>query len=251
MRTKQIALVALVLGLSMTTAQQQPAPETGKPAPAAQDPGIARINERKVVVEDCTVHLLESGPEYGQVVILLHGGRFTSEVWREHGVLEALARAGRRVFAPDLPGFGQTKPCSVPKEKFLEKLLPLLTERKPVVLASSMSGAFAFPFLLDHADRVAGFIAVSPAGIDEYRDRLSRITVPVLAIWGEKDTSFPVEVGKRLVEAVPKGELFVMPDAPHPCYLKDPKAFTERILRYLDDLPAERGAPRKLDGDGN
>ena len=50
----------------------------------------------------------DSGVEGAPAVLLLHGYPESSYMWRE--VLPALAQAGRRGLAPDLPGFGDSDP---------------------------------------------------------------------------------------------------------------------------------------------
>lgn len=51
--------------------------------------------------------MLAVGPETGAPVVLLHGIPASAELWRE-GLLN-LSAAGFRVYAPDLPGYGQTR----------------------------------------------------------------------------------------------------------------------------------------------
>ena len=46
----------------------------------------------------------EQGPADGPVALLLHGYPESSHMWR--GVMPAVAAAGWRAVAPDLPGFG-------------------------------------------------------------------------------------------------------------------------------------------------
>ena len=50
----------------------------------------------------------EAGPADGPVALLVHGYPSSSFMWRRP--LEALADAGWRAVAPDLPGFGDSEP---------------------------------------------------------------------------------------------------------------------------------------------
>jgi pimeloyl-ACP methyl ester carboxylesterase len=63
---------------------------------------------RWIEVEGARVHYLIEGPEGGRPIVLLHGASFQAEIWKEIGMMEALAEAGYLVYAVDLPGFGKS-----------------------------------------------------------------------------------------------------------------------------------------------
>ena len=62
---------------------------------------------RWIEVEGGRVHYLIEGDDKGRPVILLHGSRFQAETWKQIGTMKALAQAGYKVIAVDLPGYGQ------------------------------------------------------------------------------------------------------------------------------------------------
>ncbi len=107
---------------------------------------------------------LVAGPEGGRPVLLLHGANFSSSTWERLGTLERLAGAGYRALAIDSPGFGRSPGWAFDREALLASLLIVLDLQQPVVLAPSMSGLVAFPLILRHPERVAGFVAIAPAG---------------------------------------------------------------------------------------
>ena len=151
------------------------------------------ITPHNVNVAGSALRYLEAGPPGATTVLLLHGGRFTSETWRELGTIASLADAGHHVVAVDLPGYGHSEASQVPRYDYLGQALEQLwPASRFVVVSPSMSGGFSMPFVARHPDRVAGYVPVAAAGIDDYRAVLEAVDVPTLVVWGEQDQVIPV-----------------------------------------------------------
>jgi abhydrolase domain-containing protein 14 len=190
-------------------------------------------------VEGGRVHYLIEGREGGRPVVLLHGASFTAETWKEIGTMAALAQAGYLAYAIDLPGHGKSSPSLGTPRTWLRVLLDLLKIEQPVVVSPSMSGRFALPLVTEEPQRVSGFVAVAPVGIPQYQDSLDRISVPVLAVWGEHDDTIPLEQADVLVNGVKRGRKVIIPGGSHAPYMSDPAAFHAALLEFLGEIAPE------------
>ncbi|MBU6424465.1 MAG: alpha/beta hydrolase, partial [Chloroflexi bacterium] len=75
------------------------------------------------------------------------------------------------------------------------------------------------------------------------KDRLPRITLPMLLLWGDQDAFSPVEMGVELARLLPNMPLQLMPGTGHQCYNDDPAAFNEVVLDFFTRPPLSSSGP--------
>ncbi len=195
------------------------------------------VTSQSIGIKSKNVHYLESGAHHSKNVLLLHGASFSAETWRQIGTLDILAKEGYRAVAVDLPGFGGSSGSLEMDAKQLRQwigeLLTALEMERPVVVAPSMSGRLVLPWLIADSEGASGLVAVAPVAIAEHAKSLKKIAVPVLAIWGERDSLVPQAHADMLVEAVADGEKAIIRRASHAAYMNDPGAFHFEVLSFL------------------
>lgn len=125
------------------------------------------VRSEEVDVQGTPVHVLRAdGPADGTPHLLIHGLGGAATNWLE--VLPALARLGP-VLAPDLPGFGRTRPPRPgasrvgANARFLRALLDRLGWDRVVLHGNSMGGMLGV-LLAEHApERIDRLVLTSPA----------------------------------------------------------------------------------------
>lgn len=133
------------------------------------------------------MHLRETGPADGPVVLLVHGSVIGGYAWREWQ--KPLADAGYRVIAPDLLGYGYSdRPDVAYTRDFytrqLAELLDALKIRVPVhIVGVSMGGAVVTAFAAQMSARVRSVTLIAPAGGGRDSIVSDKLLWPVLGDW--------------------------------------------------------------------
>lgn len=124
------------------------------------------VVEREGEVDGRKVGILECDGG-GSVVVLVHGLGLSAGVWRPH--LPLLARAGHRVLAPDLPGFGRSDdPATGYAVPQTAEWLERFTRAEALPAAAWVGHSVSCQFLLRlarlHPDRVTALVLAAPTG---------------------------------------------------------------------------------------
>ena len=70
------------------------------------------------------------------------------------------------------------------------------------------------------------------------RERIARVELPTVVVWGDRDGLMPVETGEQLVELLPDAELRVVEGCGHAVAEERPEALCELIEDLLGPVPA-------------
>ena len=71
-------------------------------------------------------------------------------------------------------------------------------------------------------------------GRTDFRDDLTKITVPTLVIHGDSDNIVPIEVsGQRSAATIPGSVLVVLEDAPHGLLVSHAEEWNAAVLQFL------------------
>ncbi len=190
--------------------------------------------EEAVKVKDRIVHCIEAGKPTASSVLFLHGASFSAKTWKELGSLKLLAERGYRAIALDLPGYGSSESFSGSPVEFLSLVMEELNLNRPILISPSMSGRYSLPFIVEHSDKLRGFVAIAPVDILKFKRQLQGINLPVLAIWGSNDKIIPVAKADELLEVMPAAQKVILPNAGHACYMTATDEFHDRLIQFID-----------------
>lgn len=176
-------------------------------------------------------------------VLFLHGQRFTSEDWNKIKTLDFLSKKGYEVLAIDLPGFGKSKlqprKTATEKANFLKELMHKTNYNDAVIVAPSMSGTYAFPFIFDgeNAKSLKGFVPIAPVATKDFNDdQFKKLSLATMAIFGQNDDLDFVPGAKEKLKLIPGVELKTIDNAGHACYLEKPGEFHSLMEDFLEKL---------------
>ena len=135
---------------------------------------LSGVENHTVQVAGYRVHYLAEGPAGGPVVVLVHGLGGRAEDWRE--LAPYFAKAGYRVYLPDLPGYGRSEQptgfsYSVRDEAHVVVgFLDALGLKQVGLGGWSMGGWIAQLVASEHPERVNRLMLFDAAGIEQKPD---------------------------------------------------------------------------------
>ena len=152
------------------------------------------------IIDGVRIHYQEAGDEKAPPMILIHGFISSNLVWNE--TFLPLARAGFRVIAPDLPGYGYSdKPREgeytiAAQARAVLGLMDRLGIERATIVGASYGGAVAAMLALDCPERVARLVLVGAVSNDDPKKKLllRLASVPILG-----DIATPLFLGSRWV----------------------------------------------------
>ena len=194
------------------------------------------IVEKNIDAASCCLHVLEAGEPEGKDVVLLHGMKFNAATWHELGTLEKLSAAGYHSLALDMPGFGGSAVCEKSQDSVLSEFIIQGELDRPILIGPSMGGRIALEFALNHPGILGGLILVGAVGVEDNKDRLSQLDLPLFIIWGGDDRISPLMNSDTLLEKVKGAKRLIIEGAPHPCYLEQPDIWHSAVLEFIASL---------------
>ncbi|ABN70602.1 conserved hypothetical protein [Staphylothermus marinus F1] len=180
----------------------------------------------------------------GLPIVFLHGYSFTSDVWRDIGVLDKLEEEKIPFIAIDMP-YGARSICS-PHTRSVDENLFVLKEiyrgvfgsLKPLIVGASLGGYIALRYALEKP--VAGLFLIAPAHAleKELVKKYRSLSVPTIIIWGSRDRIVKREEMEKLSQLL-EAKLLIYDKAGHPAYLDYPDKFINDLLSFHKALKLE------------
>jgi len=107
----------------------------------------------------------------------------------------------------------------------------------PTLVTEPVLAGYRKPLSAENWDRALWELTVAPRP-DDPEDALPKLLMPVLVVYGEKDTFVPPEDSRRAAELLPNATATGIPEVGHIPHEEVPGAFETLVFRFLDDLDA-------------
>lgn len=193
---------------------------------------------RTVKTKDWNIHYHEAGS--GHPLILLHGSGVGASGWSNFsGNIEELAEHFH-VYAPDMPGWGASDPCTIQQMDHVEALVQFMDAlgiEKAAVVGNSMGGMTTLRMSTEHPERMTHVMTMGSGSVKTPK-LFSAGDGPTeglkVLIQGYRDPS-PESI-KRLVEIMCFDKSFATDEL---CQKRSEAALSrpEHIKNYLDGIP--------------
>ncbi len=166
---------------------------------------------------------------------------FSSSNWVDLKAHEKFSSYGYGTVAVDYPGFGKSEPSAVfnpasnpdAYSEFVSRIISTLGLDRVIIVGPSMGGGIALAALINNIPGIMAGILIAPA-YGSIENRLSRIEVPVLIIWGKNDNVIPLSRGWKLHDLIAGSKLVAVENAGHAVYLDKPDRFFSIVRDFLE-----------------
>jgi 2-hydroxy-6-oxonona-2,4-dienedioate hydrolase len=91
---------------------------------------------------------------------------------------------------------------------------------------------------------VALYRSITTAFSLYFEEELTRLRIPVLLVWGDRDVVFPMPLAERALGLLPNGELVILEGAGHAPQLENPEEFVAALQRFVTTLDQQVSAAR-------
>lgn len=173
-------------------------------------------------------------------VLFLHGVGLTSAIWINIGTFQILAEMGYRAVAIDLPGNGNSNNVERPYSRedilsYMTNVFTALQLHLPVLVSPSKAGEYAMPLVMAYPHVLRGLVAIAPSDTSHYFiSDYKKLTVPLLAMFGEKDDTWLKSSSLDNLFYVPNRKIYMIKNTTHSCYVDHPPTFHKLLLQFLD-----------------
>ena len=124
---------------------------------------------------------------------------------------------------------------------FMNELFIRFDLTQVVLVFPSMGGLYGMGVMLHCCDgtlktNVIGFVPVAPSIGEKHvdKDHLSKVTVPVLSVYGEKDEG--AKKKNKMLKHVKTYQELEIPGGSHPAYLDNPQMWNSALLVFIQSL---------------